>query len=258
MQIESYCPAYQAKAVMWQSASPVQAAVQCSGQDPSASQQPTTQAPLQGQSGAARQGCAEEICLRGLTMGLHPVASGNADAVPASEATAHVHHQAPLQGQDPAVVQGFSQLPLWAPASMTTDAATCFAYLAGVLDERRRGKDATVQMHIDTAWKQLQMMLAGWLPVSHVFKHMGVAGLFSQSLSALLADLGKPCDIGSDHQTCLALFDHHGSWSFLQATTILQTNKGRRFVLSQVIGKRGSAALTDKTTSPMSHRQAHT
>lgn len=163
MQIESYCPAYQPKAVMWQSASPVQAAALCRGQDPSASRHSKLQVPLQGQNGEAHQGCAEEICQRGLTMALLPVASGSEDAVPASEATAHVHAQAPLQGQDPAVVQGFSQLPLWAPASMTTDAATCFAYLAGVLDERRRGKDATVQVHIDTAWKQLQMMLAGWL-----------------------------------------------------------------------------------------------
>jgi len=35
------------------------------------------------------------------------------------------------------------------------------AYLAGVLDERRRENDPNVQMLIDRAWQQVQLLLAG-------------------------------------------------------------------------------------------------
>lgn len=65
---------------------------------------------------------------------------------------------------------------------------------------------------------------------------MNVAGLFSPFLAALLADLGKPCDNGSDHQTCLALFGHHGSWFFPASHHCFADEQGRK--LCAVAGHR--------------------
>ena len=147
-QIESYCPAYQPKSQTPQGTQPVQGTVQCTiaaatGQERSPVQ--PAQLMLQGLGQAVPQGLVK---------------------FPSSDETSQVCQAGACIPADPEVqglepTQGFFQLPSGAPLSLTACSATCLAYLAGVLDERRREKDPNVQMHIDRAWQQLQLLLAG-------------------------------------------------------------------------------------------------
>ena len=147
-QIESYCPAYQPKSQTPQGTQPVQGTVQCTiaaatGQERSPVQ--PAQLMLQGLGQAVPQGLVK---------------------LPSSDETSQVCQAGACIPADPEVqglepTQGFFQLPSGAPLSLTACSATCLAYLAGVLDERRREKDPNVQMHIDRAWQQLQLLLAG-------------------------------------------------------------------------------------------------
>ena len=152
LQIESYCPAYQPRAQSPQGTQFVQGTVQCTtaaaiNQDQSPVQ--PAQSVLQGLGQAVPQGLAK---------------------LPSSDGTTRVGACIPadseVQGLEPA--QGFFQLPSAAPLSLTACSATCLAYLAGVLDERRREKDPNVQMHIDRAWQQLQLLLSGQLSLTFV------------------------------------------------------------------------------------------
>ena len=148
VQIESYCPAYQPKSQTPQGTQPVQGTVQCTiaaaiGQERSPVQ--PAQLMLQGLGQAVPQGLVK---------------------LPSSDETSQVCQAGACIPADPEVqglepTQGFFQLPSGAPLSLTACSATCLAYLAGVLDERRREKDPNVQMHIDRAWQQLQLLLAG-------------------------------------------------------------------------------------------------
>ncbi len=146
LQIESYCPAYQSKSQTPQGMPSVQGRMQCTTAEAIEKDQSPVQPAqliLQGPGQEAPQGLAK---------------------LPSSDETAQVCQAGPCNPADPEVqvlesAQGF--LPSATPLSLTSCSATCLAYLAGVLDERRREKDPTVQMHIDRAWQQLQLLLAG-------------------------------------------------------------------------------------------------
>ncbi len=165
VQIDSYCPAYQSKAESSQGAQPVQETVQCT---PSAATE-QDQSPVQ----------PAQLILQGLDQ---EVPQGLAN-LPSRDATTQVCQAgacipADPEGQRLEPAQGSLQLPCAASLSLTSCSATCLAYLAGVLDERRREKDPNVQMHIDRAWQQLQLLLAGKLSLfnfCHRLLHKDVA-----------------------------------------------------------------------------------
>ncbi len=147
-QIESYCPAYQPKAQSPQGTQPVQGTMQCTtsaATEQERSHVQPTQLILQGLGQAVPQGLAK--------------LPSSDETTWVCQAGACIPADPEVQGLEPA--QGFFQLPSAAPLSLTACSATCLAYLAGVLDERRREKDPNVQMHIDRAWQQLQLLLAG-------------------------------------------------------------------------------------------------
>ncbi|DBA87404.1 TPA: hypothetical protein ACH3X1_004447 [Trebouxia sp. C0004] len=148
IRIESYCPAYQPKCQSPQGRQPVQGTVQCTTAAAIESEQSPVQPAqliLQGLGQAVPQGVVKLPC--------------NDETTPACQAGACIPADADGHGLEP--TQGFFQLPSAAPLSSTACTATCLAYLAGVMDERRREKDPNVQMHIDRAWQQLHSLLAG-------------------------------------------------------------------------------------------------
>ena len=147
-QIESYCPAYQPKPRTSHCTQPVQETVQrttsaAAEQDQSPVQ--PAQLILQGLGREMPQGLAKLPSSDGTTR--------------VCQAGACIPADPEGQGLEPA--QSSLQLPCATSLSLTSCSATCLAYLAGVLDERRREKDPNVQMHIDRAWQQLQLLLAG-------------------------------------------------------------------------------------------------
>ncbi len=218
VQIQSFCPAYQARP-----AAPGQASLPVKAQVPSAAANAGQESQLGRESALQEQeqdpdmqqltGCAHVALDAGQSVSDKLVAGpvrctrmpqGSAE-VPHSrsemphEAAATIITSSELQGQSKAVHQDCAQVAHGAMASITADSATCMAYLAGVLDEQRRGKDPSVQAHIDKAWMQLQMLLTGQLlclmqsqslqlhPVELVIEALDVTA--SQVVASLLSSL---------------------------------------------------------------------
>ena len=147
-QIEKHCPAYQPKVQSPRGTQAMQGIVQCT----------TAAAVTQDQSPdqpMTLQGLDQEV-----PQGLAKLPSSD-ETTQVCQAGACIPAGLEVQGLEP--TQGFPQLPSAARLSLTACSATCLAYLAGVMDERRREKDPNMQMHIDRAWRKLPLLLAGLL-----------------------------------------------------------------------------------------------
>ena len=147
LQIQSYCPGYQPKCTPQQGLPPVKKTLQAA----------TVEAAQQDQVQSVGQCEPQPEHSAGLqpdtVFADSPQRQGNTAEVPQSCA------QLPLGLAE--VPQGCTPVPNKAAAGIPAEFARRLAYLAGVLHERRRQKDPSVEMHIDKAWKQVQMLLKG-------------------------------------------------------------------------------------------------
>ena len=87
---------------------------------------------------------------------------GKADAADASKAEEQQERQhTSLQGQADGKAVANSVPAPSSVLNIMASPATCIAYLAGVVDERRRCKDPGVQLQINQAWNLLQTLMSG-------------------------------------------------------------------------------------------------
>ena len=149
LQIQSYCPAYQPKCTPQLGLPPVKKTLQAAIVDTA----PQGQAHLQSVGQCAPQPEHSAGLQPDTVFTVDPQRQGHTAEVPQDCA------QLPLGLAE--VPQGCTPVPNKAAAGIPAEFATRLAYLAGVLHERRRQKDPSVEMHIDKAWKQVQMLLKG-------------------------------------------------------------------------------------------------